>query len=230
VDWFPVLKPGEFWVLQRLTRSHQTFAPSNRFVSECRKPSPPLSEPLHHQQLRLERPKKSFHAEEAGCIGYDNNSSSGQPMALSRDHQSCQLQRLDQQQRQKYQDEGLIRTELLNAARMPDKAVIGLRSRSCGNLGILSQRETIGICRYVFTIKSNNRRNVTVFEQTATCFHSRIEFFCNGFGTSLHVLNAHRIQGSASAIAHTGGRKGRPGSGLRSRPALERVGPRNRQD
>jgi len=115
VDWCPVPKPGEFCELQRLTRSHQTFAPSNRFVSECRKPSPPLSEPLHHQQLRFERPKKSFHAEETGCIGSDNNSSSGQPMALSRDHQSCQLQRFDQQQRQKYQDEGLIRTELLNA-------------------------------------------------------------------------------------------------------------------
>ena len=32
-----------------ISRGSSDFAPGDHFVSECRKPSPPLSEPPHHQ-------------------------------------------------------------------------------------------------------------------------------------------------------------------------------------
>ena len=90
------LRPLDKMQPSRNLAGSSDFAPGDHFVSECRKPSPPLSEPPHHQQLRFERSKKSLHADETGCIGSDNHSCSDQPVALSRNDQSYQLQRFDQ--------------------------------------------------------------------------------------------------------------------------------------
>jgi hypothetical protein len=71
------------------------FARDGRFTQK--QPAAFISALASIAAIDFEHPKKSFHAEETGC-GSDNHSSSDQPMVLSRDHQSYQLQRFDQQQ------------------------------------------------------------------------------------------------------------------------------------